>query len=41
MLLLTKQWERDSGREGEGEHAEETKAPLVILGSVLAKAEES
>lgn len=25
MLLLTKQWEREDGRKGEGERAEETK----------------
>ena len=32
MLLLTKQWEGDSGRKGEGERVEETRAAFVMLG---------
>lgn len=32
MLLLTKQWEGDNGREGQGGRAQKAKAAFMILG---------
>lgn len=32
MLLLTKQWEGDNGRKGQGGRAQKAEAALMILG---------